>query len=224
VDHSHAIGPGRFATVLLDIDGTLIDSNGAHVAAWAEALRAHDLPADEHQLRRLIGVGSDKLLPAVAGVDEQSSLGQSISARKRGAFAAKLPALAPTPGARALLEHLTARGVKLAVATSAGADEVHAILRQAGVDDLLGERVTKDDAGESKPSADIVEAALASCHARPETTVLIGDTPYDIEAAARAGVASIAVRCGGYWRDEALRGAEAICDDPADLLSHWSRT
>ena len=224
MDSSRTSAGGRFVTVLLDIDGTLIDSNDAHVAAWAEALRAHDLPVDEQQLRRLIGVGSDKLLPAVARVDEQSPLGHSISARKRGAFAAKLPKLSPTRGARALLEHLAGRGVQLAVATSAGTDEVHAILRQAGVDDLLGKRVTKDDAGESKPSADIVEAALARCHAHPETTVLIGDTPYDIEAAARAGVASIALRCGGYWRDEALGGAETICNDPAELLAHWSST
>ena len=96
-----------------------------------------------------------------------------------------------------------------------------ALLHQAGVDDLLPQRATKDDASESKPDPDIVRAALARSHGRPESTILIGDTPYDVEAAGRAGIAAIAVRCGGYWTDRDLRSALDIFDDPAALLEHW---
>ena len=95
-----------------------------------------------------------------------------------------------------------------------------ALLQRAGVDDLVPTRASKDDAEESKPDPDIVRAALKRSGARPETTIMIGDTPYDIEAAGRAGVQTIALRCGGHWSDAALRDATHIFDDPAELLVH----
>jgi HAD superfamily hydrolase (TIGR01509 family) len=211
----------RFGTVLFDVDGTLIDSNGAHAEAWAAALRAHGCSADVQQIRRFIGKGADRLLPEVAGVSDDSALGRGIAARKRALFAAMLPSLQPTRGARALLEFLRGRGLKLAVTTSAGDDEAHAILERAGVADLLPDRVTKDDAAESKPAGDIVQAALEQCRTRPEAAVLVGDTPYDLEAAARAGVRAIALRCGGYWADADLRSAIGVYDDPEALLTRW---
>jgi HAD superfamily hydrolase (TIGR01509 family) len=209
------------ATVLFDVDGTLIDSNDAHAEAWAIALRAHGFSPDVPQIRRFIGMGADKLLPAVARVSDDSAVGRGVVAHKRAAFAAMLPELQPTRGARALLEFLRDRGLELAVTTSAGDDEAHDILQRAGVGDLIPDRLTKDDAAESKPAGDIVEAALERCRARPQTTVLVGDTPYDVEAAARAGVRAIALRCGGFWSDADLRGAVAMFDDPESLLARW---
>jgi phosphoglycolate phosphatase-like HAD superfamily hydrolase len=100
---------------------------------------------------------------------------------------------------------------------------MRALLRRAGVADFFPERASKDDASSSKPDPDIVHAALAKSWARPEETLLIGDTPYDIEAADRAGIGAVALRCGGFWSDDSLRGALKIFDDPQALLAYWSK-
>ena len=109
----------------------------------------------------------------------------------------------------------------MAVATSAGDDEVAALLAQAGVDDLLQTRASKDDAARSKPDPDIVHAALSRADAEADGAVMVGDTPYDLKAANRAGIPAIALRCGGTWTDVDLAEAIAIFDDPAALLDHW---
>jgi len=211
----------EFDTVLLDVDGTLIGSNAAHAEAWTQALREHGVTVDIGQIRPLIGMGADKLLPAVASVSEDSTLGQAIGRRKKAIFETFLPGLQPTSGARPLLEYLLEQGTQLVIATSADDREMEALLQRAGVHDLLPQRASKDDASESKPDPDIVHAALTRSNARPEAAVIIGDTPYDIEAARRAGISAIALRCGGHWSDGDLRDAVAIFDDPAALLARW---
>ena len=208
----------QFDTALFDVDGTLIDSNAAHAEAWAQALQDHHTRVDVARIRPLIGKGGDKLLCEVVGIEEDSPTGRSIRQRKKQIFAKSLPGLRPTHGARELLEHLLGQDVTLGTATSADDSELGQLLRQAGIDDLIHLRASNDDAGESKPDPDIVEAALARTKGRPEVTVMIGDTPHDIEAAGRAGVASIALRCGGYWSDTDLKNAIAVFDDPAHLL------
>jgi HAD superfamily hydrolase (TIGR01509 family) len=210
-----------FESVLFDVDGTLIDSNAAHAMAWMRALSEHGAHVDITRVRPLIGMGADKLLPAVADVEESSSLGRAIGRRKKELFAEMLPRLRPTRGARPLLEYLSGHGIDLVVATSAGNEELGSLLKRAGVDDLIRKRATKDDAEESKPDPDIVCAALARARSGPERTLMVGDTPYDIEAAARAGVAAVALRCGGHWSDRDLNGALYIFDDPQELLERW---
>jgi len=210
-----------FKTLLFDVDGTLIDSNDAHADSWTQALHEHGVDVSVEDIRRMIGMGSDKILPAVAHVSEDSGDGRVIADRKKEIFSALLPGLRPTHGARSLLEFLRERQVELVVATSADDREMHALLRQADVDDLIPSRATKDDARASKPDPDIIRAALARSWARPEQTMLVGDTPYDIEAADRAGIGAIALRCGGYWPDSSLSGARKIFDDPQALLLHW---
>ena len=212
---------GQIETVLFDVDGTLIDSNVAHTRAWAQALHEHGVSIREDEVRRLIGMGADKLIPAAAKVDEQSAPGQELVHRKKTIFDALLPSLGPTLGARTLLEYMRSQSIDIAIATSADDRELTALLKRAGVDDLIPMRSSRDDAPASKPDPDIVHAALRRARARPELTLLIGDTPYDIEAARRAGVDAIALRCGGYWSDESLRGAAEIFDDPAALLIAW---
>jgi len=209
-----------FATVLFDVDGTLIDSNGAHAETWAQACREHDIEAGVSRVRGLVGMGSDNLLPALAQVSDESELGQAIARRKKELFQALIPSLQATRGARALVEYLREQQIELVIATSADDRELTALLKQAGVADLIPRRASKDDAAVSKPDPDIVHAALQRAGSRPEQSVLVGDTPYDIEAAARAGVAAIALRCGGYWSDVDLHGATTILDDPAALLDH----
>ena len=169
-------------------------------------------------------MGGDKLLAAIAGIEEHSPEGRAIAARKKELFNQQLPWLRPTPGARSLLEYLRDQGVDMVVATSAGDEEMSALLERAGVADLVPKRISRDDAAESKPDPDIVCAALAKARGGPESTLMVGDTPYDIEAAARAGIASVALRCGGYWTDRDLSGALYIFDDPKDLLERWRRS
>jgi HAD superfamily hydrolase (TIGR01509 family) len=210
-----------FETLLFDIDGTLIDSNSAHAQAWVDALREHGVDVGFDDVRRLIGVGGDKLLQTLARIDEASDKGRSITQLKKHIFAGLLPTLRPTPGARPLLSYLREQHVNLVIATSADEREVTALLAQAGIEDLIPRRATKDDVKESKPDPDVVHAAMARSNARVEHTGLIGDTPYDIEAARRAGIPAIAVRCGGYWTDRSLEGAAEVFDDPQALLAHW---
>jgi HAD superfamily hydrolase (TIGR01509 family) len=211
----------RVRAAVLDIDGTLLLSNDAHAEAWVEAGREFGHEIRFEKVRPLVGMGGDKVLPALTGLEEESEEGAKILARRGEIFAERyLRALRPAPGARALLERLRDAGLKLVVATSAEGDEMQGLLEQAGVADLIREATSSSDAEASKPEPDIVAAALAKTGAAPEEVIMIGDTPYDVEAALRAGINIVGVRCGG-WSDEALRGALAVYADPADLLQHY---
>jgi HAD superfamily hydrolase (TIGR01509 family) len=207
-----------YTAVLVDIDGTLIDSNDAHARAWIAALRAHGHLVPYERMRRLIGMGSDKVLPIVAGVDEKSSHGRAILKAKKEAFVKLLPGLKPTHGSRELLSYLDEHGWMLLVATSAEPDEASVLLRAAGVDDLLSapERELGDQ--DSKPEPNVMNAVLARAGVLPSQAIVIGDTPYDIEAGRRAHLPVIALRCGGFWSDGALSGAVRIYDHPGALL------
>jgi HAD superfamily hydrolase (TIGR01509 family) len=215
------VSASRIRAVLLDVDGTLLDSNDAHARSWVDVLREFDIePPPLEKVRRLIGMGGDKLLPEIADVELESELGERLSGRRKELFKSNyLPSLQPTPGAGDLVRFLDERGVKLVVATSAESEELKGLLRQAGLDEMLTESTTSSDADRSKPDPDIISAALKKSGAPANEAILIGDTPYDLEAAARAGVAMIAVRSGG-WGDGDLRDALAVYDDPADLLSN----
>ena len=208
--------------VVLDIDGTLIDSNDAHANAWVDVGREFGIDIDFHHVRRLIGMGGDKVLPAVAGLREEDEKGKRIKERRGEIFRERyLPALRPFPRARELLERFRADGYALVVATSASKEDMEGLLKQAGIRDLIEEKTSSSDAEESKPDPDIVQAALKSADAEPEEAIMLGDTPYDVEASGRAGVRCVALRCGG-WGDADLRGAVAVYDDPADLLEHYA--
>lgn len=214
------IPPRSIRGVLLDIDGTLIDSNPAHAASFADVFQAEGFDITAAQVEPLVGMGGDKLLPQLTGLEAEQGQGKELAEAKKKRFEEHyLPTLRPTRGARQLVERLIGMDLTIVVATSAGSDEAGALLRQAGVDDLLTETTTSSDAENSKPDPDIIQAALQKGSLRPGDALMIGDTPYDVEAAARAGVACVALRSGG-WSDDALRGALAIFDDPSDLLAH----
>ena len=186
--------------ILLDIDGTLLDSNDAHAAAFTRAFAEHGLDIPFDHVRPLVGMGSDKLIPSLTGFADDTRDGKAIVERKKGIFEQRyLPDLKPTPGARALLERLLSDGLILVVATSAGGDEMKGLLEQAGVDDLIHGATSSGDVDKSKPDPDVIGAAIKKSKLKPSELVMLGDTPYDIEAAAKAGVATIALRCGGWW-------------------------
>jgi HAD superfamily hydrolase (TIGR01509 family) len=209
------------SVVILDIDGTLLLSNDAHARAFVEAGKSLGLSADFPHIRRLIGKGGDKLIPEAFGFDDESEPGKKLEKEKGRIFRSFLPTLRPAPGARDLLNKLRADGIKLVVATSAGQEDVRLLLDQARVSDLIEDATSSDDAESSKPDPDIIQAALRKAGESARGAIMIGDTPYDVEAARRAGVPIITVRCGGIWTDADLRGSVSIFDDPADILAHY---
>ncbi len=207
--------------MILDIDGTLVDSNDAHARAWVEALAEEGISVPFDKVRPLIGMGGDKLLPRVSGLEEDSPRGRRIGQRRGEIFKERyLPRLKPFPSTRDLLLKMRERGLKLAVATSAKEEELKPLLKIAGANDLIEEKTSSDDAENSKPDPDIVKAALDESGLSADEAVMIGDTPYDIEAASRAGLKIIAFRSGG-WNDADLARAIAIYDGPADLLAQY---
>jgi HAD superfamily hydrolase (TIGR01509 family) len=208
--------------VIFDVDGTLIDSNDAHAHAWVEAFADHGIPVVYDRVRRAIGMGGDKLMPIVAGIEEDSHEGRKISKRRAEIFQHTwLPELRPFRGARDLVRRLKDSGFTLAVASSAKEDELHPLLEIAQVADLIPTRTSSDDAERSKPDPDIVSAAVQRAGCARERTMMIGDTPYDVQAATRAGIQIVAFACGGWSADD-LRGAAAIYTGPADLLAQYA--
>ncbi len=206
--------------VIFDVDGTLVDSNAAHAHAWHDALAefGHSVPVA--QILPLIGMGGDKLLPEVTKLASDSPEGQQIRQRRAAIFEERyLPHIDGLPKVHELLTALQQRGLKLAVASSAKQDELVPLLKKAHAAAILQRRTSSDDADESKPDPDIVQAALDQLKLPPEQVLMIGDTPYDVQAAHRAGVAFIGVRSGG-WQSSDLEGAIAVYADVAELLAN----
>jgi HAD superfamily hydrolase (TIGR01509 family) len=208
--------------VIFDTDGTLVASNDYHAAAWIEVLHAAGhADISFERVRALIGMGGDKVLPELLGIEKESSEGEELSERRSATFKGTyLPRLRPYPCTRELLAAIRERGLEVAIASSAQTDELEPMLELAGASDLLQAQTSSSDAEQSKPDPDVIEATLEQLGEPADAVLMVGDTPYDIESARRAGVATIAFRCGGWWSDEELGGAVAIYDDPADLLAH----
>jgi HAD superfamily hydrolase (TIGR01509 family) len=214
-------GPDSVRAVILDVDGTLVRSNDAHAHAWVRALSASGRDVPYEKVRPLIGMGGDKVIPTLTGLAADDEAGKRIAERRRHFFTNDyLPLLDPQPGARHLVLLLRQHGVRAVVASSAEEDELENLLKVAGVDDLVEHSVSKDDAGRSKPDPDPIRAALDFLGLPPREVLMIGDTPYDIEAAAKVGVGTIAFRCGG-WSSQDLADAVAVYDDPQDLANAY---
>src|SRR5262245_40006131 len=147
--------------VILDVDGTLLDSNDAHAEAWSDALAEAGYYIDASRVRPLIGKGGDKVVPELIGLSEDSPTGRRISKRRGEIFRKKfLPRLQPFKGARALVERLQRDGQRIVVATSASKHDLDALLERAGVRSLIDGHTSKDDVDRSKPDPDVVHAAL----------------------------------------------------------------
>ena len=209
--------------VLFDVDGTLVDSNDLHAAAWQEAFRhfGADLPFD--RIRGQIGKGGDNLIPTllphelVAHDQEMEEFRSDLFKRDY------LPRAWPFAGVCELMERLHDDGRAIVLATSAHRDELDFHLDRIGCGHFVTAVTTKDDVERSKPCPDIFEAALAKvAPLGAADVVVVGDSPWDVKAAARIGVKAIAVRCGGF-ADEELNaaGAAAIYDGPENLLARY---
>jgi HAD superfamily hydrolase (TIGR01549 family) len=209
---------------ILDVDGTLIDSNDAHAESWVQALALEGISVPFSRVRPLIGMGGDHLLPQIAGVTEGTELGKKVSAHRKKIFTDQyLPNLKAFPRTRELLERMKRDGIKLIVGSSSDSKNLTALLEQARIHDLIETSTSKDDVDESKPDPDIIIAALRKAGAPAKDVLMLGDTPYDITAALRAGVRTVALQCGG-WSVASLARAIAVYRDPADLLEHFSQS
>ena len=212
----------RIRGALLDIDGTLIDSNDAHARAWVDAFKEFGYDVPYERARELVGMGGDNLLPEAIDLEKDTPEGEKLSKRRGEIFKERyLKTIKALPGTRDLLKRMQAEGLEIAIATSAKKDELKPLLEIANVLDLIDSKTSADDAESSKPDPDIIQAALKKLKMPPADTLMVGDTPYDIEAAAKAGVKTIAFRSGG-WKDDGLKGAIAIYDGPADLAERFA--
>lgn len=214
----------RYRAVILDMDGTLLDSNAAHVHAWVEVLREFGHEISEKDIWPWIGMGGDNLLPAAVKISKDSPEGKKITERRGEIFKSRyLPHLRPFPEVRPLLERMKQDGLRLVIATSSPEEEVKKAVELVGIRDLLEETTSASDAGKSKPDPDVVQAALDRLKLSADEVVMLGDTPYDIQAAGKVGIGVIAFRSGGF-RDEDLKDAIAIYDGAADLLAHYDES
>jgi HAD superfamily hydrolase (TIGR01509 family) len=205
---------------LLDVDGTLLDSNEAHTSTWLYALREQRVDVSRERIRHLIGMGADNLLPTL-GLSDEHGPGKRAKERHDQLFSEIwLPKLWPLPGARALLSRLRDEGIARIVVSSSQKDELHTLLRAAQVDDLIDDAAAGGDAPATTPAPDLVHAAIDRSGLPGERLVMLGDTPYDVAAGRKAGVPTVAVRSGGF-SDRDLEGATAIYHDAADLLLHF---
>lgn len=216
-----------FKGVILDVDGTLVLSNDAHANAWVEAFKKFGYEVKFEEVRPLMGMGGDYIIPKFApGLSDEEGKGKEISSyRKEIVLDKYIPNVSPVNGARDMVLKLQEQGKRIIIATSASDKELSALLKIAKVEDILSQddATSSDDAENSKPAPDIVQAALKKFEMQPNEIVMIGDTPYDIEAANKAGVEVIAVRSGGF-DDSKLKNAIAIYNDAADLVENYDNS
>lgn len=210
--------------IIFDVDGTLVDSVDLHARAWREAFRDFGHEVEFDAVRSQIGKGGDQLLPVFLTEHEIATEGQALE-RHRGAVLRDryLGQIKPFPGVRALFERLRADGKQIALASSAKSDELAHYKDVAHIGDLIDAQTTSDDAEKTKPHPDIFLAALERLHDLPPGDALVvGDTPYDVVAASRAGIRAIGLLCGGF-SEASLReaGCIAIYENPADLLIRY---
>lgn len=210
-------------TLLLDLDGTIVDSNDKHADCWVEAF-AHfgkDVPRDV--VRMQIGKGGDLLVPDTLDAKEMRRFGEKLKKYRGDLWKKKyIPTVEPFPGAVEAIRALHERGIGIAFASSSNPDEVEYYVELLGVGDLLEGTTSKEDAEHSKPSPEIFQAALERAKADPARSLAVGDTPYDILAAHRIPVAIAAVLCGGFPRDT-LQKAEFLFDDLPSLAKEIER-
>ncbi|KQT60890.1 HAD family hydrolase [Methylobacterium sp. Leaf456] len=213
--------------VVFDINGTLLDSVDQHARAWVEAFAHFGIATEEAAVRRQIGKGGDQLLPVFVDQDRLAREGETIEAYRSDLFKRRyLDRVRPFPGVRDLLTYLRAEGHTIALASSGKASEVENYQKILGIEDLVDAATSSDDADRSKPHPDIFEAALAKLPDLPKDRVIaVGDTPYDAEAAGKAGIRTIGLLCGGFPEaDLSAAGCIAIYRDPQDLLDGYARS
>ncbi|HEY6577144.1 MAG TPA: HAD family hydrolase [Mycobacterium sp.] len=209
--------------VLFDIDGTLVDSNYLHVQAWQRAFTELGLEVQSWRIHRCIGMDGSSLIEELGSGDVQDpERARDLHSRF---YAETVGLLRPLPGARALLDAVADMGLQVVLATSAPEHELSILRKVLERDDVFSALTSSGDVDTAKPEPDIVRVALDRAGVGPEQAVFVGDSTWDVAAAARAGVECVCLRSGGISRDELeYAGAIAVFEDPRDLLEHVGDT
>ena len=211
---------------IFDVDGTLIDSNDFHAEAWQKAFEKFGKKISFEKIRTQIGKGADNLLPEFLNEKEIEEFGDKI-AEVRGEIFKKeyMPRVKPFPKVRELFQKIKTGGGKIALASSAKDEEVEEYKKIADIEDLVEKSTSSDDAKDSKPEPDIFQAALKLLgNPDLENVLVVGDTPYDAEAAAKANLKIVGVLCGGFpEKDLRDKGCVEIYQSPADLLENYQK-
>jgi HAD superfamily hydrolase (TIGR01549 family) len=209
------------AAALLDVDGTLIDANYHHAIAWSRAFRAHGILLPVWRVHRHIGMGGDQLVPAlVPGIEQEAH--EAIEATRSEFYAQLIDEVQPFAQAHELIEDLKERGLTVVLASSSPQDELDHYLDLLDARELLDAWTTKDDVDATKPDPDLVAAALEK--AGTDDAVMVGDTPWDIEAAHKADVETICLMTGGWSKQELLdAGAMAVYESIEELRGNLDK-
>ncbi|WP_028066730.1 HAD family hydrolase [Solirubrobacter soli] len=205
--------------VVLDVDGTLVDSNFQHALTWHRAFARHGRAIPAWRTHRAIGMGGDQLVPALAGEEWAAEHGDAVAETEAALFGELIGSVAPLPGARAFLETLKERGHAVVLGSSAKQSDLDVFLDVLDARRLVDAWTVSDDVEQTKPEPDIVHAALAKL-GNPGDGVMVGDSVYDIQAAHAAGLPAIGLLTGGFGAQE-LRdvGAEYVYEDLLELLA-----
>jgi HAD superfamily hydrolase (TIGR01509 family) len=210
--------------VIFDVDGTIVDSVDLHAEAWRVAFEKFGKNFPFQEVRRQICKGSDQLLPVFFSKQELDQFGKDLDECRSEIFKKDyLPRVQAFPRVRELFQRIKKDGKQIVLASSAKADELDVYKKIARIDDLIESETSSDDADRSKPYPDIFQAALARLKGvTPENAVVIGDTPYDAQAASKANLTTIGLLCGGWTKEELRRaGCVAIYRDAEDLLLQY---
>ena len=219
--------PGAVRAVIFDVDGTLINSNEAHVQTWVEVFRHFGFERDAAAIRPQMGKGGDNLMPLFLSSEEIDRFGEKMEKLRKELFTKQhLPYLRPFPQVRALFERLAADGKELVLASSASEKEVQNYAKLARIDDLIAGATSRDDVERSKPHPDIFAAALKTLDGiAAKHAIVVGDSPFDAEAASQLNVRTVGLLCGGFPEEELRKaGCVAIYKDPADLLAQYDES
>jgi HAD superfamily hydrolase (TIGR01549 family) len=192
---------------LLDVDGTLIDANYQHALAWYLAFREYDITVPVWKIHRAVGMGGDQLVPALVGQEVDQEKGDDIRDKRSDIYEDLIEEVAPFEGAHELVCDLLERDISVVLASSASEEELEHYLDLLDVRTLVDAWTTRDDVEQTKPEPDLVKAALEKVDGAE--AVMVGDTKWDIEAAARVGVPTVCVMTGGWSRQE-LQDAGAV--------------
>ena len=206
----------------MDVDGTLIDANYQHALAWYRAFKEHGIVLPIWRIHRHVGMGGDQIVPALAGDDVDEEKGDQIRETRDEIYTSELiNEVSPLEGAAELIADLEQRGLEVVLASSSPEDEIEHYLKLLGNPEL--EYTTNDDVESTKPQPDLVRAALDK--AGTKNAVMVGDTPWDIEAARKLGVETICVITGGYSEQELREaGAAGVFESVEDLRSRLDET
>ena len=211
----------RAPIAVIDVDGTLVDSNYQHALAWYRSFRSVGETFPIWRIHRLVGMGGDQLVRAIGGDELEERVGDDARAVWVDEVDMLIDEIAPLPGARDLLVALGERGHRVVLASSGKSQHVDTYLDLLDARDLAEAWTTSDDVEASKPAPDLLQVALAKLGEPADaSSVMVGDSPWDVVAARTAGMPAIALRSGGFGDDE-LRdaGAVAVFDTPADLIA-----